>query len=236
MQKMNFTIGHVPAILLGEPSENVLLFLHGKCGCKEEAEAFSEIACPMGYQVLAVDLPMHGERKAEKDGFDPWHAVPELQSVFDYAAARWKTLGLRANSIGCYFSMLAFANKELSCCLFVSPILDMEALICGMMAYANVTEAELEEKKEIETPFGETLSWEYLRYARSHRITHWDAKTAILYAGQDGLTARSTAEAFSEKFHCRLNVMEDGEHWFHTEEQLSVLKNWEKASLDAARR
>jgi len=33
-----------------------------------------------------------------------------------------------------------------------------------MMIWANVTEQDLYKEKEIETSFGETLSWEYLCY------------------------------------------------------------------------
>ena len=46
----------------------------------------------------------------------------------------------------------------------------MERLIADMMIWANVTEDELKEKKEIQTTFGETLSWDYLCYARENPI------------------------------------------------------------------
>ena len=42
----------------------------------------------------------------------------------------------------------------------------MEQLICNMMQWADVSEAELAEKLEIPTTFGETLSWKYLCYVR----------------------------------------------------------------------
>ena len=47
-----------------------------------------------------------------------------------------------------------------------------------MMIWANVTEDELKEKKEIQTTFGETLSWDYLCYARK---SHYEIPTHILY-------------------------------------------------------
>ena len=46
---------------------------------------------------------------------------------------------------------------------------------------------------------------------------------AILYAGQDHLTARQTVEEFARQFGCTVTVMENGKHWFHTAEQLAVL-------------
>lgn len=45
--------------------------------------------------------------------------------------------------------------------------------------------------------------------------------------GSDNLTQRDTVERFTEKFHCKLTVMDNGEHWFHTQEQLNFPHNWE---------
>lgn len=228
MKEVLFQIGHIPAALYGKESDQVYLFVHGKCGCKEEAKNFAEITCPRGWQVLGIDLPEHGSRKGEADAFDPWHVVPELQSVMAYAKANWSCIALRATSIGAWFSMLAFQGERLDNCLFVSPVLDMEQLIVRMMQWANVTEEALQARKIIETSFGETLSWEYFQYAKAHPIENWPSPTAILYAGKDNLTPRQEVNAFTERFHCDLTVMEDGEHWFHTPEQLEGLRRWEQ--------
>ncbi|MDY3282402.1 DUF5655 domain-containing protein [Dysosmobacter sp.] len=227
MKKSVFEIQHIPAALYGEPSDRVYLFIHGKCGCKEEAAEFAGIVCPRGWQVLGIDLPEHGSRKAETGTFDPWHVIPELQAVLAYAGERWKRIALRANSIGAWFSMQAFQGQELEQCLFVSPVVDMEQLIRRMMQWAGVTEAELEVRGRIETDFGETLSWQYFQYAKEHPVETLPIRTAVLYAGQDNLTPRQEITAFSERFDCDLTVMEDGEHWFHTPEQLEVLRRWE---------
>ena len=56
-------IAGVPAIIIGERSEKVYLFVHGKMGNKEEALRFSEIACPAGFQVVGIDLPEQGLRR-----------------------------------------------------------------------------------------------------------------------------------------------------------------------------
>ena len=81
MKESQFEIKHIPAVLYGEDSDRVYLFVHGKCGCKEEAVAFAEVVCPQGYQVLSIDLPEHGSRKGETNAFDPWHVVPELEAL-----------------------------------------------------------------------------------------------------------------------------------------------------------
>jgi len=83
----------------------------------------------------------------------------------------------------------------------------------------------------VHTNFGETLSWDYLQYAKAHPIVKWAVPTAIIYAGQDSLTDRGTVNAFAGHFGCSLTVMENGEHWFHTPEQLAVLKSWEAQQI-----
>ena len=68
----------------------------------------------------------------------------------------------------------------------------MERLILTMMCWANVTEAQLQEKGEISTDFGQTLSWQYLCWAREHTLQNWQIPTEILYAGQDTMTDTAT--------------------------------------------
>ncbi|MDY5641673.1 MAG: alpha/beta hydrolase [Candidatus Faecousia sp.] len=221
-----FMVHHIPVVLHGDSSEKLFLYIHGKMGRKEEAARIAEIVCPKGYQVLGIDLPGHGERTGEMERFVPWEVVPELQAVYANTQKRWKKISLYANSIGAYFSLLALRDAKLEKSLFVSPILDMEKLIRDMMCWAGVTQEQLKEAGEIPTAFGETLSWSYLTYAAEHRITEWDSPTAILYAGHDHLTARETVDDFAKRFGCTVTVMENGEHWFHSEEQLAVLDAW----------
>ena len=99
-----------------------------------------------------------------------------------------------------------------------------------MMLRSDVTESELQSKKEILTPSGETLSWEYLCYVRKHPI-EWNILTCILYGGKDHLTSRETISEFAEKQGADLTVMEDGEHWFHTNEQMQFLDDWIRRSI-----
>lgn len=219
-----FDIGGIPAVLYGERADKVWLFVHGKCGNKEEARGLAELLCPKGYQVLGVDLPEHGARKGGAAKLLPWEVTPELQGVLEELKQQWKTVSLYANSIGAYFSLLAFPNERFANCLFVSPILDMVALIERMMGWASVSAERLQAEREIPTPFGETLSWAYYTYAKQHPIQKWDSPTAILYAGKDTMTDRATVTTFAERFGCSLQIYEDGEHWFHTEKQLAVLR------------
>lgn len=226
MKKERCIIQSIPAIVYGDSSESLFLYIHGKMGRKEEAAHLAEIVYPMGYQVLSIDLPGHGERTGEMKRFVPWEVVPELQAVYANTQKRWKRISLYANSIGAYFSLLALRDAKLEKSFFVSPILDMERLIRDMMGWAGVTQEQLKEAGEIPTAFGETMNWNYLTYAVERRITEWDSPTAILYAGHDHLTARETVDDFAKRFGCTVMVMENWEHWFHTEEQLAVLDAW----------
>ena len=90
MKTQKLEISGIPALLYGEESRKVYLYVHGKMGCKEEALPFAELACPAGYQVLAVDLPEHGERRGSSEmslcglqvsepGFPCW---PYRQSLY----------------------------------------------------------------------------------------------------------------------------------------------------------
>lgn len=101
----------------------------------------------------------------------------------------------------------------------------MEKLIGDMMTWANVTEQRLEERREIATDFGETLSWRYLCYVREHPV-EWRVPTRILYGERDNLTSKETISAFAERVGAELTVMPGGEHWFHTAEQMQFLDVW----------
>lgn len=230
MKTENFLLQHIPALLIGEPSRKVYLYVHGKMGCKEEALDFAARACLAGYQVLAVDLPEHGQRRDAPEKLLPWVVVPELQAVWQYAADRWQDISLRATSIGAWLSMLAFQEKPLTQALLVSPVVDMENLITNMMQWASVTEEQLQAEGEVSTAFGETLSWPYLCWVREHPID-WKIPTQVLYAGKDSMTPRPVMEAFCNRSRAQLTVMEEGEHWFHTPEQLEVLYRWEAENI-----
>ena len=221
----SFHIHDVPAVLYGENADSVCLYIHGEGGNKEEAASAAAILCPHGFQVLGIDLPRHGARRECAKAFVPWEMIPEMQDVLTYAKQRWQRVSLYAVSIGAYVSLLAFSDEQFEHCLFLSPVLDMVALIDKMMRWAAVSTEQLQAEKEIPTDFGETLSWRYLCYVREHPVS-WRVPTRILYGARDNLTDMETISDFARKFRAELTVMLDGEHWFHTEEQLQFLNAW----------
>ena len=193
------------------------IYLHGKGGNAQEAEHYRALL--PGWRVTGFDY------RAQP----PWEAREEFLPYFEAARREGTKLLLIANSIGAFFAMQALDETQVDRALFISPVVDMEQLIEAMMAGAGVTEPELRQRGEIKTEFGETLSWRYLQDVRQHPI-QWRVPTAILYGSGDALMPRKTVEAFARRTGAALTVMENGEHWFHTEEQMQVLDGWVRAN------
>ena len=57
MNQLTFSIGPTPATLRGPESGSVFLFVHSPGGNRRETAPFAELAVPLGWQVLSVDLP-----------------------------------------------------------------------------------------------------------------------------------------------------------------------------------
>ena len=198
--------------------KKLVIYVHGKGGTAEEANH---------YKSLFPESDVIGFDYKSKN---PWEAKSEFSNFYDLNTKRYDSVILVANSIGAFFSMNALSEKMISKALFISPIVNMERLITNMMIWSHVTEDELCSKKEISTDFGETLSWEYLCYIRKHPIT-WNIPTYILYGANDNLTSRETIYEFVEQTGAILTVMDDGEHWFHTDKQMEFLDNWIRKSI-----
>ena len=108
----------------------------------------------------------------------------------------------------------------------------MDVILYILGKDGSAAESELKKKRTIHTDFGEDLSWEYLSYVREHPVD-WNVTTDILYGSADNLTSVDTITVFAQAHHASFTVMENGEHWFHTEEQMQFLDNWLKNKLDS---
>ncbi len=194
------TIGRVDAIILGERSRKVFLFVHGQGGNKEEAIPFAEIAVPKGYQVIGIDLPVMDQ---------PWIILAMLNEVKEYLYQNYDSVCIRANSIGAWFSLLSFQDKVIDQALFVSPILNMRVFIEGM-----------QEKDDT-----------YYDWGINHTIEQWTADTFILRPKIDLVVNDKVYDSFLSKFECQVQEVENGEHWFHTPEQLLAMQQWEKTVI-----
>lgn len=192
--------------------KDAVLYIHGKGGSAAECEH---------YKPLFPDCEVFG---LDYQASTPWETGAEIRAAIEKLRAG-NNIILVANSIGAFFSMNAEIHTMIRKAFFISPVVDMEKLICDMMACANVTETELQSKGVIPTAFGEDLSWEYLCHVRNHPID-WTVPTHILYGSRDNLTTLETISDFAEKHNAMLTVMEGGEHWFHTEKQMRFLDEW----------
>lgn len=123
--------------------------------------------------------------------------------------------------------MCALNDEPIDHAFFISPIVDMERLILDMMQNTDISEECLYKKKQIITQSDAVLSWDYLSYVRTHPVK-WTIPTHILYGDQDDLTSADTIKQFAYKVNADLTIMRNGEHWFHTEEQMMFLDNWIK--------
>ncbi len=233
MLKQNLNIQGIPAILWGDKSDKLFIAVHGSMSNKEDdvIAALAKEAASVGYQVLSFDLPKHGERKGEDTLCKVQNCVEELGTVMEYAKTLSDKISLFACSMGAYFSLLAYNNENLQQCLFLSPVVNMERIIDNMMKWFNVSEERLKAEKEIETPSGHTLYWDYYCYVKANPIKSWNNDTAVLYGSEDNLCEFDTISDFVKSFNCQLQVMEKGEHYFHTDEQLQVLGQWLKKYL-----
>ena len=193
--------------------KELILYIHGKGGCAGESEHYK----PLFPECDVVGL--------DYQTFTPWETGKEIREAVMKLNAKYDSIVLIANSIGAFFSMNAGIDAMIRSAYFISPVVDMEKLILNMMSWANVTETDLEEKGVISTSFGEDLSWDYLCYVRKHPV-RWTVPTRILYGSQDNLTAYETIEAFAKTHDAELTVMEEGEHWFHTDTQMRFMDDW----------
>ena len=131
----------------------------------------------------------------------PWEAGPEIQAVVHNLSDRYEDIILIANSIGAFFSMHAGIDGLVRKAFFISPVVDLERM------------------------FGIELMGRWLDFVRSHPVK-WDVPTHILYGGGDRLIPLESIIEFAGKHNASLTVVENGEHWFHTEEQMLFLDNW----------
>lgn len=198
--------------------KKAILYIHGKGGNHLEAEQYKKNC--LGFDIIGIDY----------NDYFPWIAQNQIQAAYEKAHERYEQIYVLANSIGAYFAMHTLQDCNIEKALFISPVLDMERLILDMMSWAKVTEKELCAKSEIATDFGETLSWRYLCFVRDNPVK-WVVPTEILYGGKDDLISRETVDTFINSHKANLTVMENGEHWFHTDEQLLFLDRWMKSVI-----
>ena len=89
--------------------------------------------------------------------------------------------------------------------------------------------------KEIKTETGVVLSWKYLCWVREHPVKSICKETNILYGTQDEMIPYKIVKKFSEENNCRLNFVENGQHWLHTDREVAAMRKWEQTVLEESR-
>lgn len=199
--------------------KKAIIYVHGKGGSALEVERFKK-NCP--------DFDMFGVDYRE---YLPWVVEKQIRDVYQKLDSQYDQILILANSIGAYFSMLALQDLSIQKALFISPILNMEKSITDTLQTNNLTETDLKERQEI-TLGRKNLSWKYLQFVREHPID-WQVETEILYGENDDHTSKTVLEDFIKSHNAHVTIMENGEHWFHTKEQLSFLDNWMQKAVES---
>lgn len=197
--------------------KGAVLYIHGRGGSAGESAHF----VPLFPRRTVIGL--------EYSGTTPWEAGEEIRECAGSLCGEGQKIILIANSIGACFALHAGISDLVERAYFISPVADMERIILDMMKTGDISETSLREKGEITTPFGETISYEYLRFAREHPVK-WNAPAFVLFGENDFLVPKETKKSFADRIGARLTVMPEGGHWFHTEEQMSFLDNWIKTA------
>ncbi len=229
----NITIDNIPAILWGEKSSKIIIAVHGDMSLKSDVPiaVLAEEAIGLGFQVLSFDLPKHGDRKNDPTPYKVQECVFELKKVMEFARLQAESITLTAVSIGAFFSLLAYKDENLTQSLFLSPVVNMERIIQNMMNMFEISEERLCDEKEISTPIGQALYWDYYTYVKNNPVLKWNAPTAILYGKKDNICEFEVVSAFADRFNCKLEVSHNSEHYFYTEEDIKIYRDWVRLNL-----
>lgn len=160
MKTKRIKINNIPSIIWGEKRDKVFIAIHGNMSNKEDEiiKILANNIVNKDYSLISFDLPEHGDRKENKEYLcKVQNCVKDLKIIMDYAKTNYNRINIFANSMGVYFSLLAYKNEKIDLCLFLSPVIDMKYIIDNMMSLCSVNEKELERKREIKADFGQTL-------------------------------------------------------------------------------
>ncbi len=234
-EPQRLTIPHtrpIPALLWGEGDGPLVLAVHGYMSHKADDVScvLAGVATETGGRVLSFDLPEHGDRRGENYACTHAHAVADLLAVYAQAASCATDIRFFGCSIGVYYGLLAFADVPFTQSWFLSPVLNLERLTSRWMAEAGISEQQLQQAGRLPLPAGPVLDWDDYCYIRRHSIAGWRSPTRILYGAHDDMTDRDTLDTFAQTHAAAVRIQENGEHWFHTPEQLRLLRDWLRES------
>lgn len=116
----------LPTVLYGEDSPNLIIYIHGEKGTKEDAKQFAVVATMLGYQVIATDLSGHGENKVEF----PCRLADkcfDVNLIRYYIEDRWKNIYFRTEDFGAYLALKEFSGSNVKGAMFCNPTMPASA-------------------------------------------------------------------------------------------------------------
>ena len=105
--------------------KDLIVYVHGKGGSAQEAEHYKSLF-PKD-EVIGLDYRSQ----------TPWQAKKEFFAFFTEQRGRCEHLTLVANSIGAFFALSSLDETLVDRTYFISPIVDMENLICNCREKGN---------------------------------------------------------------------------------------------------
>lgn len=219
----------IPAVIWGDTSKKILIAVHGNLSNKEDTiiSMLASKAVQEDYQVISFDLPEHGDRNSDSYTCTPQNCIRDLQSVYKFVKTQGSQISIFGCSLGAYFSLLAYHEYDVNQSIFLSPVVNMKKIINSLMRSFNISENQLKLEKQIALPIGQVLDWDYYTFVKNNPITfNWDVPTHILYGKNDTMCDEADIKEFTERYQLNLEIDEDGEHFYHTAEQLDVFNNW----------
>lgn len=216
-------INSIPACLFGENKDNVFIAVHGFFSNKQDdiIREFANIVISKGYSVLSFDLASFGERTGEECTIS--RAISDLKQVLEYADREFKNVNVFAVSYGAYISLQVFKERAVKF-IMLSPIVNMLELTYNLMKLNNVTEQELNAEKQISKNY-QTFYLEDLKFVQKNPSGEVKGNGYIIYGSKDTLQNFSLIKDFSVRNNCKIFAMQNGEHFFHTKEQLNYFKS-----------
>ena len=192
--------------------EGCVVYIHGLFGDKKEADFYSFYTNK--YDVIGLDY---------QDG-NPWEVKDKIIKKFDEIYSKYKEIYVIANSIGAFYTYMYLTGYRIKTAFFISPLINMKAVIEKMMRKYDISMRRLKNEKYIKLDNGQTLSYDF--YQSLNGKDNWKVRTHILYGEKDNLVSNQEIFDFVKEHNVSLTIMKNGEHYFHTPSQLKYIRKW----------
>lgn len=151
-------------------------------------------------------------------------ASPEVRAFAQFARGQSTEVGLLASSIGACFSLCDTPAGTFERAWLVSPLIDLEHYIRGVMAEYSVTYEQLEAETVIDTPRA-VLEWPYLRFVEEHPA-RLDIPSWTIRGDQDEVVPLSALSRFVDAPEGELVQIEGGPHFLGRPPHLDTVVAW----------